>query len=968
MTRLYGLVLFSLLGVLGIILEASPTIRVYPETVVAGSVARLVIRDFKNPISGQIEGVGRPSPLIALPDNVLTGQVMIPSTSKGMVELVVSLRNRDNQRQSYPFRITVGDRQSPRPLFDEWNQQLGKLETKAQQIIQRLPTARPSQRMEWETNLDQTKMAIRQLLQKWIDENPDVASGSSSSQLGNAMGNEEDEVAFKRDEDAFNERVATLELLVAERGENDPAVIQESKALNELDAALSLREARLQSRQMRVDATPNETERTHSDDQASRESLAREADDPFNLAKLEADSQVMIDTGTALLKQIKEKEERVSELDSKTNTLKSEFKIEKELIDQLHHDSIQRQAEYVKKQDELNELGKLLDAKKNQLSKLKGVKVSEFQSKLSELSQLTQTIQNKKNVLSTLMSIMRTMDTELSIKKNDYARKLLELKPLDETLSSSIRELDVMQDTLATHIESMNGFINELTGYKRMSKGRPTVHNKLNSIVSDLYQSKKDLLPLLPENRQDISMKIDDSLFSVPHVLWGAFSGFRQFESKSVLSSGPLFGIRGGYNWGNGWGLRMDGWAVSSMMSHRNKWVVEGAVLLTNRLCEVLEGEVYGIAGITMGQAPNDSLSPEIGLGIKWNWIENIMGNIEISGYKHWGIQLGVNRLLSWSDQDKEEFINKQLPAPKISMRVSNKKRVFTFPIISLTHIKHHWGKMDIERMMRLGIISYEKNPDINPNRPLTRLEAARMIAFAQNIPDLLKKDPVIIELEIESKSKTPPLIQVDAYDQKGQLLSTIVGDTPIKTGKHILHWETPIIRPATNPISFITLRVSGKNKLGDVASTIEERVPVIEHPNFDAVFNKEGSDDTYQMQSELLSNWEAITEVDTSNQAKDSQLVVTRLSFVMGVSHVIELVRGKSTNSMVDLSAYRDANEFPSELVGRIATYISELEYGGDSNKKFRPYSYITVAEASRIINRLLNWQETRTGIGIPK
>ena len=47
MTRLYGLVLFSLLGVLGIILEASPTIRVYPETVVAGSVARLVIRDLK---------------------------------------------------------------------------------------------------------------------------------------------------------------------------------------------------------------------------------------------------------------------------------------------------------------------------------------------------------------------------------------------------------------------------------------------------------------------------------------------------------------------------------------------------------------------------------------------------------------------------------------------------------------------------------------------------------------------------------------------------------------------------------------------------------------------------------------------------------------------------------------------------------------------------------------------------------
>jgi len=966
MMRFYGWVVFSIFGALGIILEATPTIRVYPETVGAGSVARLVISDFKNPISGQIEGLGRPAPLIALPDNVLTGQLMIPSRSKGTIALVLSLRNRDNQRQSYPFQIRVGDRQSLGPLLDERNQELGKLESKAQQLMQRLPTARPSQRMEWQTKLDQTKIKISELLKKWMIENPDVASGGN--QVESVMGNEDNEAAFKRDEDAFNERVARLELWVAERGENDPSVIQESKALNELDASLSLREARLKSRQMGVDAPPNGTERPHSDDQGSRDSVDIESAEPFNLAKLEADSQFMIDTGSALLKRMNEKEAQVIDLESKISTLKSGFKIEKELIDQWHHDSIQRQAEYVKKQDELSQLAKTLDAKKNQLSKLKGVKVSEFQSKLSELSQLTQTIQNKKNVLSTLMSIMRTNDTELSIKKNEYAQKLLELKPLDETLSSSIRELDVMQDTLATHIQSMNEFIDELTHYKRMRKDSPTVQNKLSSIVSDLYQAKKDLLPLLPENHQEVSMKIDASLFSVPHVLLGAFSGFRKFESQSVWSSGPLVGIRGGYNWGNGWGLRVDGWAVSSMINHRNKWVAEGSVLLTNRLWEVLDGEVYGIAGITMGQAPNHSLSPEIGLGIKWNWIENIMGNIEISGYQNWGIQLGVSRLVSWFEQDVEEFTNKQLPAPKISMQVSNKKRVFTFPIISLTHLKHHWGQMDIERMMRLGIISYENNPDINPNRPLTRLEAARMIAFAQNIPDLLKKDPVIIDLEIESKSKTNPLIQVEAYDQKGQLLSTIMGDAPLKTGKHALHWKTPIIRPSTSPVSFITLRVRGKNKLGDVASTIEERVPVIEYPNFDAVFKKEGSDDTYRTQSDLLSNWEDITGVDTSNREKDGQSVVTRLSFVIGVSHVIELVRGKSTNPTVDLSAYRDANEFPSELVGRIAMYISELEYGGDSNKKFRPYSYITVAEASRIINRLLNWQETRTGVGIPK
>lgn len=807
------------------------------------------------------------------------------------------------------------------------------------------------------------------------------------------------QASFDAREFAYQQRVSRLEALVAERGNHDPDVLAEIKALEIEDAALTQMEGALnKSKQV---LTPPSSSPSMPNTLQGTPSLGEKKATPPPLSwdTLQAERQsitsslaLLIEKITSALEKRPTLTDHQGDYDKESQALRLVMQQRQKEYNAIEADVLQTQQEIKIKHIERQELQLQLDHSLNLLSQTTQTTGPEYQRRLFDQQSLQKSIQNKETLVHTLGNLLGMKERRLSESK-------MALDRASEAVASRDKAIGFDRRTLWQFDTALSKKVGDLISYQSWAKGYEARLKKVNQTQPNPSAFALEWSELASGNRQieavlklvaQVSLTVPppsqpkprpDKTHWLQQSYWamGARCGY-QWLSDPTYTDGPVCGAHVWGDGGNGWAFRAGMSWVSAMKQYRSKSVWQTQWHLMPRLLTALDGAVYGILGGRWDEV-SAGLSPEYGVGVQWVFSPNVMGSVDVVGGKEWGISLSVNRRLGEFSPPEEAMPRLESSlSPHLSLGVEGVKRIFRFKTVSLDGLKGHWAQSDIERMVKLGLLDDTQAP-ILPNRLLTFLEAARMIAFAKNAPVLLASEPLRIWFTISNTEGVPVLVGLEALGPDGKTVGTLIERQVYPEGQHMLSWDTPVLLPdMTVPLS-LSVVLSLWDQGGNALAQEQLEIPVMVYDSLgkvEAALARKS--DTMQTQRRLFSEWQAMGNASTSltsaqnlkNRPKATKInpngELSRLSFVMAVSNVIKSIRGLKTVTTSDLSPYRDVDSFPKDAMNSLYLYTTELEYGGDTNGNLRPFSNITLAEASRIVSRLLDWQEKRTGILIPR
>ncbi|NQY74030.1 MAG: S-layer homology domain-containing protein [Candidatus Margulisbacteria bacterium] len=369
------------------------------------------------------------------------------------------------------------------------------------------------------------------------------------------------------------------------------------------------------------------------------------------------------------------------------------------------------------------------------------------------------------------------------------------------------------------------------------------------------------------------------------------------------------------------------------------------------------------------------------------NWLEMN------AGYDHGDFTLGTginheNWLLgfSWSDLNHSkgediyhvsvgyllEGLREYVPKlkPTVYLSAENQLTHFNFNHKKFVDIPlKYWARDDISALTYYGLMvgPFLKPESKNglgayfePNKIISRAEAAKIIVLATQFHERLKRSKVPIHYDIKDQEKSEVyetrLVILDDSDNE---VKTILDSVSQKPGSYNNLWDGTDNQGNKVPegLYHILLKVDYHKETVSITQKVQvnesETVLLISHDR-KTIF--EDVPDTHWAKDYVN---EAVNMTIFNNSAYHfyPDEPISKIDFIVGITNALKYL-GASSHADVDLTYYRDHQNIPAYAETDMNVYVTSLQYGGNERRELEPLKNIPRAESVAIANRLMNWE----------
>ncbi|RAP33423.1 hypothetical protein DID75_02395 [Candidatus Marinamargulisbacteria bacterium SCGC AG-410-N11] len=309
---------------------------------------------------------------------------------------------------------------------------------------------------------------------------------------------------------------------------------------------------------------------------------------------------------------------------------------------------------------------------------------------------------------------------------------------------------------------------------------------------------------------------------------------------------------------------------------------------------------------------------------------------------------------------------------------------------VKLQDTLQHWSYLDVQSVLNLGlmdpkVIGSERLFDINSS--INKADCSKILSRLANIEDLLVVKQVPISISFVGENSQNNLISVLILDSENNIIKTLAKNERVLSNKVKYIWKldqkslnTGKYRVVLN-VSSNLLKVDENKKYTISENSILSEVKTIEvkevnKPSLSSVFSNPGFSDIpkdfpgseYIFESVKLGIFQKpIIKINKNDSISFNPYEeMKRVDFMVCVTKVLLHFGASLKPVKVDFTPYKDWNTINNDKMAYLTTYIVELGYGGDDQKRLRPNDLITRAEVATIINRVLKWKDNKQLISI--
>ncbi len=521
---------------------------------------------------------------------------------------------------------------------------------------------------------------------------------------------------------------------------------------------------------------------------------------------------------------------------------------------------------------------------------------------------------------------------------------------------------------------------------------------KLTHTLQERTQNLSQLNQSLALRNTELEVQIRESVPTHSQFSMAWYLGYHSFDGSTGLTNGGQGGLRlvGGFT--RDWNAEIGLGIIPTMENQRSRTVLSIDANLKRDLFSIFQGKVYGLAGLAVDMASESSISLQVGIGAKWFLSDDYLTRIDLIKNRDFLALLGFEKRLVFDQPRRETVVNVMptanlvpMPTPvvdpikRIELAVSaNPVRYqYQFKPVNITDAASHWASGNLIQAVRLGLLSplVTDNTVVQPNRPLTMVEAAKMLAMAVYLPKEIQSLNTAIDYSINDVLGVPYFIDLEVKNSSNVVIRKILSREKRQSGEYDTVWDGRTDSNTMAPTGNYQLEITAFNRAGEQVGKGSTPIRIYEKSNTEFRTKAKGSqfidipegyaDRPYINEWIDLGNTSVILrsfdQSLTLKQAKfEPDRPISRLSFIVAVSNAIQK-QGVQNYVIADLSPYRDIQGLPLSIRNRLGLYISELNYGGDDQQRLRPFENITRAEAATVIGRFLNWHSKRLGVVIP-
>lgn len=526
--------------------------------------------------------------------------------------------------------------------------------------------------------------------------------------------------------------------------------------------------------------------------------------------------------------------------------------------------------------------------------------------------------------------------------------------------------------------------------FSRLEKLTRTLQNRTQNL-SQLNQS-------LALRNTELEVEIRESIPTQSQFSMAWYLGYHSFDSRTGLSDGGQGGLRliGGFS--RDWNAEIGLGIIPTMENQRSRTVLSIDANLKRDLFNIFQGKVYGLAGLAVDMASESSISLQVGIGAKWFLSDDFLTRIDLIKNRDFLALVGFEKRLVLDQPRRVSSVKlvptaNVIPTPgpvvdpithvELAVSANPVRYQYQFKQVNVTDAASHWASANLVQAVRFGLLSplVTDNTLVQPNQPLTMVEAARMVAVAVYLPKAIQSLNTAIDYSINDVLGVPYFVDLEVKNSSKTVIRKILSREKRQAGEFNTVWDGRTDANTMAPTGNYQLVLTVFNRAGEQAGQSSTPIQIYEKLNTEFGSTAKGTrfadipagypDQAYINEWVDLGNTSVILrsfdQSLTTTQAKfkpDSP--ISRLSFIVAVSNAIQK-QGVQNYVIADLSPYRDIQGLPLSIRNRLGLYISELNYGGDDQQRLRPFENITRAEAATVIGRFLNWHSKRLGVVIP-
>lgn len=798
---------------------------------------------------------------------------------------------------------------------------------------------------------------------------------------------QERETALKLEEENLYAQIKSLsardeQLKIIEKTlrEEESAIQRQQIALTQQQSQLNQKEADLTQIQQEISSQNMSLQRLMQDVQVDRVTLTSQA------ATIKTDKELLLQKQAALAQEkqtLQSQQENTQALENFLNRRKEIF--EKELNSAKTLQAQERQQLELQRK-EINDLDLELRASKQRLAAIsaeqaqreRGIRQAESEQSARELA------------LGRRMKELETKESQIEALRKDVYDKYMAL------------------DELKTWVDERTYALQEAYALAQKDKAVNTAafqdqFQKLERLTRMLQHRTRSLMEInkaLNHQNEALEIEIQTVVPTESQFIIAPYLGYRSF-SDTGIKNGANMGLKLMGSFSRDWGFDTAIGVVPTLENDTSQLVYTVDFLFSRHFATLSRFRFFGLAGLGGRIASSATMGLSAGLGIRNPLSENTSADLDIIYGPDLLIRLGIDMRLRFDERGASRLRGLDAPAPVASvataggsidvlLRVPASRYQTSIRRPILQDAAAHWSSDDAELAGAFGLLELTPVQDAKdtylffPSKTLSLLEGVKMLMKATYLPKMVADEALPISFTIVDLPGVEYLTKVWIEDELGHQIRVLLDGEVRGVGDFSLQWDGLNAAGDRIPSGKYIVKVS-------LVDTVDKRV-VVSNQSVVTVLDRNSFDWNFAAAKETLftdippthpdrpviNTWVSLGNTSAVIKSSEDLLKIenqtffgpsqpmTRIAFIMGLSRSLEYLGAKSY-TIPDLSPYSDVRSLPKEIQDRIGLYISELDYGGDDQRRLRLYDPITRSEAVTLLGRFLRWQSKRFEFPLP-
>jgi hypothetical protein len=318
----------------------------------------------------------------------------------------------------------------------------------------------------------------------------------------------------------------------------------------------------------------------------------------------------------------------------------------------------------------------------------------------------------------------------------------------------------------------------------------------------------------------------------------------------------------------------------------------------------------------------------------------------------------------------------------KVDLNISRKANQYSFPDPRYKDINKHWAGYAINDLSKKGFISKKGKRIFQPNAPISRIDALKMVVMAAEYHNILKESRINFDYTLDSAPDTYSYVNIKVTDEEGtEDVKYVLSGQETKDGTFNKYWDgtdkkDKKVASGKYKVHFDIeqngKKVFGKNEIVEINKEPELVVKTLTPRVVFKDISKSYKDKQYidkAIDMGLLEILNMGRPMQATSRARYEENFypdkeMNKIEFIVLIGKALYYL-GADTKILADLSFYRDEWDIGRSSRIFLDIYLNEFGYIGDNEQQLNPNKFITRAEAVVITERFMKWKEARLNKG---